>query len=159
MVLLMTMVAAGDALEMLGWRRVVVNVGFLRVVSLLLLLAIVVAVRERRVIVRMGVPGGPVLEVVAEQPALVVMADMPMVVAMLNCRMRVLWFLALALGPLPDIGHCRASFHLNGYRNHPAWRMPAGSGSRWGCRGRILSRAEGVAHSDRIVVVERDRVS
>jgi hypothetical protein len=88
---------------------VVVDVRLLGVVTLLVVAAVVVAVGEWGVIVNVRVPGGPVLEVVAETPGVVV-ADVPMVVAMLGRRVGVLGFLALAFGSLPDVCHRRASF-------------------------------------------------
>jgi hypothetical protein len=91
----------------------------LGMVPLLVLTAVVVAVGQRGVIVNVGVPGGPVLEVVARAPGVVV-ADVPMVVAMLGRRVGVLRFLALAFGSLPDVGHRGASFRVDGYLDDPA---------------------------------------
>jgi hypothetical protein len=86
----------------------------LGVVPLLVLAAVVVTMGQRGVIVNVGVPGGPVFEVVTEAPAVVV-ADVPMVVAMLGCWMGMLGFLPLAFGPLPDVCHRRTSFRVDGY--------------------------------------------
>jgi hypothetical protein len=90
---------------------VIVDVGFLGVVALLLLPAVVVAMGQWSVIVDVGVPGGSVREVVTEAP-LVMVADVPVVMAVLGCRVGVLRFLALALGTLPDIGHRGPSFRV-----------------------------------------------
>jgi len=90
---------------------VIVDVGFLGVVALLVLPAVVVAVGQGSVIVDVGVPGRSVLEVVTEAP-LVMVADVPMVVAMLGRRVVVLRFLPLAFGALPDIGHLHPSFRV-----------------------------------------------
>jgi hypothetical protein len=96
----------------------VVDVGLLGVIPLLILAAVVVAMGERGMIVDVGMPRGPVFVVVAEPPG-VVMADVPMVVAMLGRWVGVLGFLALALGPLPDVGHRGASFRVDECRNTP----------------------------------------
>src|SRR5215203_4607841 len=93
----------------LRWCRVIVDVGFLGVVALLVLPAVVVAMGQGSVIVDVGVPGRSVLEVVTEAP-LVMVADVPMVMAVLGRRVGVLRFLPLAFGALPDIGHLDPSF-------------------------------------------------
>jgi hypothetical protein len=90
---------------------VIVDVGFLRVVALLVLPAVVLAMGQGSVIVDVGVPGRSVLEVVTEAP-FVMVADVPVVVAMLGCRVGMLRFLPLALGALPDIGHRDPSFRV-----------------------------------------------
>jgi hypothetical protein len=90
---------------------VIVDVGFLRVVALLVLPAVVVAMGQGSVIVDVGVPGGSVREVASEAP-LVMVTDMPVVVAMLGRGVGMLRFLPLALGALPDIGHRDPSFRV-----------------------------------------------
>jgi hypothetical protein len=101
--------------------------GFLGMVPLLVLPAVVVAVGEGGVVVGMRMPGGSMLVVVAEPPGVVV-ADMPMVVAMLSRGVGVLRFLPLAFGPLFDFGHGGVSFRIHGYVNNPrmacAMRVP-----------------------------------
>jgi hypothetical protein len=110
-----------------GWRRgrcrVVVDVGLLGVIPLLVLLPIVVAVGQRSVIVDVGVPGGPVLELVATPPGMVV-ANVPVIVSMLGRRVGVLRFLPLALSALSDGGHGAASFRVDGCLDTPAWDVP-----------------------------------
>jgi hypothetical protein len=98
---------------------VVVNVGFFGMIPLFVLAAVVVAVRQRGMVMGMGVPRGSMLVVVAET-ASVVVADMPMVVAVLGCRVGVLGLLAFSLGPLPDLCHRDASFRIGGYPDGPA---------------------------------------
>jgi len=78
---------------------VVVDMGLLVVVLLFVLLAVVVAVGELGVVVRMRVPVGAVLEVVAEA-VLMVMTDVPVIVGVLDGRMGVGAGLALAVGAL-----------------------------------------------------------
>jgi hypothetical protein len=90
---------------------VIVDVGFLGMVALLVLPAVVVAMGQWRVIVDVGVPGGSVREVVS-QASLVMVADMPVVVAMLGRGVGMLGFLPLALGALPDVGHRDPSFRI-----------------------------------------------
>jgi hypothetical protein len=85
---------------------VVVNVSFLRVVTFLVNLGIVVAVRQLVVIVRMRVPIGAMLEVVTKA-IFVVMAHVPVVVTVHDRVMRVGFDLALAFGSLDNVGHRR----------------------------------------------------
>ena len=89
----------------------IVDVGFLGVVALLVLPAVVVAMGQGSVIVDVGVPGGSVREVVS-QASLVMVADVLVVMAVLGCRVGMLRFLPLALGTLPDIGHRDRSFRM-----------------------------------------------
>jgi hypothetical protein len=98
---------------------VVVDVGFFGVIPFLILPAVVVAVSQRSVIVDVGVPGGSVLEVVAESP-FVMVTDVPVVVAMLGRRVGVLGFLPLALGSLSDLRHRGVSFRVGGCLRNPA---------------------------------------
>jgi hypothetical protein len=98
---------------------VVVDVGFFGVIPFLILPAVVVAVSQRSVVVDVGVPGGSVLEVVAEPP-FVMVTDVPVVVAMLGRRVGVLGFLALAFGPLSDLRHRGVSFRVEGCLREPA---------------------------------------
>ena len=97
----------------------VVDVGLLGVVVLLILPAVVVAVGQRSVIVDVGMPGGPVFEVVTEAPGVMV-TNVPVVVAMLGRRVGVLRFLALAFGPLFDLRHRGVSFRVGGCLRNPA---------------------------------------
>jgi hypothetical protein len=106
---------------------VIVDVGFLGVVALLLLPAVVVAMGQWSVIVDVGVPGGSVLEVVSQAP-LVMVTDMPVVVAMLGRGVGMLGFLPLALGTLPDIGHRGPSFRIADCLDYPAWHVPIDRG-------------------------------
>jgi hypothetical protein len=92
---------------------VVVDVSLLGVVALLVYLTVVVAMSQRSVVVGMGVPRGSVLIIVTEATHVMV-ADVPMVMAVLGCRVGMLGLLALALGPLPDVGHRNASFRIDG---------------------------------------------
>src|ERR671913_297036 len=89
------------------------DVGLLGVVALLVLPAVVVAVGQRSVIVGVGVPGGPVFEVVTEAPGVMV-TNVQVVVAMLGRWVGVLGFLALAFGALPDLRHRGVSFRVEG---------------------------------------------
>jgi hypothetical protein len=98
---------------------VIVDVGFFGVIALLVLPAVVVAVGQRSVIVDVGVPRDPVLEVVTETLGVMV-ADVPMVVPMLGRRVGVLRFLPLAFGSLPDISHRGVSFRVEGCLRDPA---------------------------------------
>jgi hypothetical protein len=74
----------------------IVHVRFLTVIGLFLLLTVIMAVREHIVIVRVGMPGSPVLPLV-QRVARVVMRDMEVVVTMRLSWVRVLRFLTLTL--------------------------------------------------------------
>jgi hypothetical protein len=90
-----------------------VDVGFLGVVALLILAAVVVAMGERSVIVDVSMPRGPVFEVVPGAPGMMV-TDVPVVVAMLGRRVGVLRFLPLTFGPLSNLRHRGVSFRIGG---------------------------------------------
>jgi hypothetical protein len=95
------------------------DVGLLGVVALLVLPAVVVAVGQWSVIVDVGVPGGPVFEVVTEAPGVMV-TDVPMIVTMLGRWVGVLRLLALAFCPLSDLCHRGVSFRVGGCLRNPA---------------------------------------
>jgi hypothetical protein len=90
----------------LSRRGMVVDVRLFGVVLFLMLATVIVAVRDLRVIVRMGVPRCLVsnLAIIGN-----VVGDVPVVVLVSNCRMRVLWLPAFTLGSL-SIGHSGSSF-------------------------------------------------
>jgi len=84
----------------------VMNVCLLRVVSLLVLLRIVMAVRQLGMIVGMGVPGDAVLHLTVASD---VMRNVPMIVLMGHGQVGMLGFAALTFGVLL-LSHRSASF-------------------------------------------------
>jgi hypothetical protein len=87
-----------------SWRGVVVDVGFLGVITILIVLRIVVTVRDLVVIVGMRVPIRTVFEVVSNA-VLVVMTYMPVVVAMSHCLVGMRRRFSFAFRALNDFRH------------------------------------------------------
>jgi hypothetical protein len=84
----------------------VVDMRFLGVISLFILLAIVMTVRQFRMIVRMCVPVGSVLHLTG---IVYMMGDVPVIVAVGHSRMRMLRLAAFALSTLL-VSHERSPF-------------------------------------------------
>ena len=77
----------------------VVNVSFLIMVALFVLLTVIMAVRQRVVVVLVGMPEGPMLPL-PKRVATMVVRDMVVIVAMGTSGVRMLGLLAFAFGPL-----------------------------------------------------------
>jgi len=86
----------------------VMNVRLLGVVSLLILLSIIMAMRQLSVIVGMGVPGDAMLNLTATGD---VMRNVPVIMLVGNGRVGMLGLTALALGVLL-LSHRSASFPI-----------------------------------------------
>jgi hypothetical protein len=79
---------------------VIVDMGFLIVIPVFIILAVVVTMGNTAVVVRMRVPRSSMLEFVPDLAAGVVMANVPVVVRVLDGRMGMGFCSAVAVGPL-----------------------------------------------------------